>query len=126
MGANGGYLLIRALFLISMESHTHMELLEPIPAYIACNWVRGGKVPCIPIVCDLIIHMQCHINTNCQIDINLPTRHWVPLLCSCTRVRIVLRLSQIAICLLNYQIDDFWYIVYSKQSNWIIGRDVIR
>jgi hypothetical protein len=37
MGANGGYLLIRALFLISMESHTHMELLEPIPTHIAYN-----------------------------------------------------------------------------------------
>jgi hypothetical protein len=69
-----GYLLICALFLISMESHTHMKLLEPVPAHIACNWVQWDKAPYIPIVCDLIIYIQGHINTNCKVDINLAAR----------------------------------------------------
>jgi hypothetical protein len=57
MGANGGYLLIRALFLISMESHTHIKLLESVPAHIACNWVIRSKVFGIPVICNLITYI---------------------------------------------------------------------
>jgi hypothetical protein len=38
----------------------------------------------------------------------------------------VYRFSSIIIRMLDYRINDFECIVYRKQSNWVVGRHVLR
>jgi hypothetical protein len=77
------------------------------------------------IVRNLVAYSKDHIYPHYKINIYSSITSRILFICSCVGLWIISRFSSILVRFLNYQVYNFWRIVYSKQHDKVVGGDIL-